>query len=155
MLVILPKAPALNGLRGVPSVESLSAALSRRKKKISDLAKSPVATEGEQGSLVSWIMLDAALSVFEQQTLIRKGLQLLLAEKPEEIAVAVFGPAPQRRRAAELAVFSSWANGVRLPERKKQSDAVPLKRVRLYGYRAPDGFARQRAVAEGDRKSVV
>lgn len=149
-LVILPKAPALDGLRAVPGVEALSAALARRKKKVADLAKSPVATEAGQGSLVSWIMLDSAQGVFERQTLIRKGLQSLLAEKPEEIAIAVAGPAIARRRAAELAVFAAWANGARLPERKKKSDAAALKRVRLHGYRSADGFARQRAVAEGN-----
>jgi leucyl aminopeptidase len=149
-LVILPKASALDAARGLPGMEALAATLGRRKKKPADLAKSPVTTDGGQGSLVSWIMLDPAQGAFEQQTLIRKGLQSLLAEKPEEIAIAVTGPASARRRAAELAVYAAWANGARLPERKKKSDGAVLKRVRMYGYRAADGFARQRAVAAGN-----
>jgi leucyl aminopeptidase len=149
-LIILPKASGLDGWRGVPGVEALSATLSRRKKKPADLAKSPVTTDSGQGALASWIMLDSAQPVFERQTLVRKGLQPLLAERPEEIAIAVFGPADSRRRAAELAVYAAWANGARLPERKKKSESGALKRVRLHGYRAADGFARQRAVAEGN-----
>ena len=150
VLIVLPKASELDGLRGVPGVESLSAALSRRKKKLADLAKSPVAAEMGQGALASWVMLDSAQSVFERQTLVRKGLQILLAEKPEAIAIGVFGPAAARRKAAELAVYAAWANGARLPERKKKPDGAALKTVRLHGYRAPDHFARQAAVANGN-----
>lgn len=149
-LIVLPKASALDGLRGVPGVESLTAALSRRKKKLADLAKSPITAEIGQGTLVSWVMIDSAQSVFERQTLLRKGLQLLLSEKPGEIAIGVFGPAPLRRHAAELAVYAAWANGARLPERKKKPDGAALQAVRLYGYRAPDGFARQGAIARGN-----
>jgi leucyl aminopeptidase len=149
-LFVLSKTATLDGLRGVPGVDALSAALSRRKKKPLDLAKSPVTTDSGQGTLVSWIMLDPAQTVFERQTLIRKGLQPLLAEKPEEMLIAVFGPAGSRRRAAELAVYAAWANGARLPERKKKSENAALKRVRLHGYRSPDGFARERAAAEGN-----
>jgi len=149
-LIVLPKASALDGLRGVPGLESLSAALSRRKKKLADLAKSPITAEIGQGTLVSWVMIDSAQSVFERQTLLRKGLQLLLAEKPGEIAIGVFGPAALRRHAAELAVYAAWANGARLPERKKKPDGAALQVIRLYGCRAPDGFSRQRAVAEGN-----
>ena len=148
-LVILPKTATLDALRGLPGVGALSATLARRKKKPADLARAPVTTIGEDGALVAWIMLDSTQGVFEHQTLVRKGLQALLAEKPEEILIAVSGPAGTRRRAAELAVYAAWANGARLPERKKKAD-VPLKRVRLLGYRAADGFLRQRAVAEGN-----
>jgi len=149
-LIVLPKASSLEGLRSVPGVEALSATLSRRKKKVTDLAKAPVAAQLEGGTLASWAMLEPAQSAFEQQTLLRKGLQLLLAEKPEEIAIGVFGPATRRRQAAELAVYAAWANGSRLPERKKKPDGASLKSVRLHGYRARDGFARQRAVARGN-----
>src|SRR4029078_6350641 len=110
-LVIIPKAATLDGLRGLPGVGALSATLARQKKRPADLARSPVTTNGEEGALVAWIMLDASMAVFEQQTLVRKGLQAPLAEKPEEILIAVSGPAGTRRRAAELAVYSAWANG--------------------------------------------
>jgi len=149
-LIVLAKTESLESLRGLPGAEALSAALSRRKKKLSELAKAPVATDLAQGALASWVMLDPVRSVFEQQTVLRKAMQLLLAEKPGEITVGVFGPAARRRHAAELAVYSAWVNGARLPERKKKPDGAALQVIRLYGYKAPDGFATQRAIAEGN-----
>ena len=94
-------------------------------------------------------MLDSSRPVFERQTALRKGLQLLLAEKPDEIAIGVFGPAAGRRRAAELAVYSAWVNGARLPERKKKPGGA-LRAIRLHGHASGDGFAGRRAAAEGN-----
>ncbi len=149
-LIVLPKAAALDDLRGVPGVDALSAGLSRRKKKLAELAKSPLATDLAQGALVSWVMPDPARPVFERQTLLRKGLQLLLAEKPEAITIGVFGPAAGRRRAAELAVYAAWVNGARLPERKKTPEGAALRSIHLHGDRLPDGYSRQRAIAGGN-----
>jgi leucyl aminopeptidase len=150
VLIVLPKTASLEALRGTPGAQALFAALSRRKKKLAELAKSPVATDLAQGTLVSWVMLEPGRPAFEQQTLLRKGLQLLLAEKPAEIAIGVFGPAARRRRAAELAVYAAWVNGARLPERKKKPDGTALQSIRLHGHREPDAHARGRSVAEGN-----
>jgi leucyl aminopeptidase len=149
-LVVLPKVDSLDALRGVAGIESLSGALARRKKKPGDLAKSPLATELGPDTLVAWAMLDPVRPAFEQHTVLRKGLQLLLAEKPESISIIAAGPAGHRRRAAELAVYAAWVNGVRLPERKKKPDGGELKALRVHGYRSPDDHAAQRAVAEGN-----
>lgn len=149
-LIVLPKAAALDDLRAVPGTEALAAALSRQKKKLADLAKSPLATDLGHGTLVSWVMLDPARPVFDQQTVMRKGVQLLLAEKPEAITIGVFGSPAVRRRATETAVYSAWVNGARLPERKKSPDSVALQSIMLHGDRVPDGCARQRAIAEGN-----
>jgi len=148
-LIVLPKVASLDELSGVPSVEALSAALARRKKKLAELAQSPLATDLAQGTLVSWVMVDSSRPVFEQQTALRKALQLLLAEKPDEIAIGVFGPAAGRRQAAELAVYSAWVNGARLPERKKKPGGA-LRAIRLHGHVSGDGFAGRRAAAEGN-----
>ncbi len=149
-VLVLPKAAKLEAVRGVPFMEVLAAALARRKKKLDELAKSPIATDLPQGALAAWVMLDPAKSVFEQHTVLRKALSLVLAEKPEEIVIAVFGAATERRRAAELAVYAAWVNGARLPERKRKPDGAVLRALRLYGYRAADGLALQQAVAEGN-----
>jgi leucyl aminopeptidase len=149
-LIVLPKAESLGDLRGVPGVEGLSAALSRRRKKVADLGKSPIATEAAPGTLVAWVMLDFARPAFELSSALRKALQLLLAEKPEEIAIGVYGAAAARRRAAEMALYAAWVNGARLPERKKKADGADLEMVRLRGYRAADGLAGARALAEGN-----
>jgi leucyl aminopeptidase len=149
-LLVLPKAAKLEALGPIPGRAALEAALARRGKKPEDLAKAPVAADLPGGTLAAWVMLDSARSVFEQQTALRKGLQLLLAEKPQTLAVGVFGPAAQRRRAAALAVYAAWVNGAKLPERKRKPEGRSLLTIRLYGHVAPDGFARERAVALGN-----
>jgi len=151
VLMVLPRGAVRGGaLRGVPFAETLSRALARRRKKVEELAKSPVATDLPQGGLAAWVVLDARQPAFEQFTAVRKALQLLLSERPESLAAAVFGTAGERRRAAEMAVYAAWVNGVRLPERKKEPEGSALGSIRLYGYRSPDAFATQRAIAAGN-----
>jgi leucyl aminopeptidase len=148
-LMVLPKAASLDALGSVPSIEALAAALARRGKKVAELARTPIATDLDHGTLASWVMLDPSRPVFERQTVLRKGLQALLAEKPGDITIAVFGPAGVRGRAAELAVYSAWVNGARLPERKK-TPAPDLRAIRLHGHASKDASAGQRAVAEAN-----
>jgi leucyl aminopeptidase len=146
-LFVLPKAAKINAL---PFSEALSAALARRKKKPEDLAKSPIATDLPGGALATWMMLDGSNTSFEQQTLLRKAVSLALAEKPETLGIGVFGSVAERQRAARLAVYTAWVNGVPLPERKKKSDAAALRTVQLHGHRSQDGYARERAIAEAN-----
>ena len=134
-------------LEGVPHREALEAALKRRRKKLEDLAKAPLATEAG-GALVSWVIDDPARSTFERQTALRKALQPLLAEQPAEIAIALFGES--RPSSAALAVYTAWVNGVQLPARKKKDEAKALGTIRLYGHRDSGGFAETRAQAEGN-----
>src|SRR5882672_4784370 len=150
IVFVLPKAVKLEALRDVPFRDVLAAALTRRKKKLDELAASAVATDLPQGALAAWVMLDPGHTPFDLGTLLRKAMQLVLGEKPEQLTVAVYGSAAQRRHAAERAVYAAWVNGARLPERKKKSGVSGLQSVRLRGCRAPDGFARQRAIAEGN-----
>ena len=150
ILVVLPPAQKLEALRAVPFADTLAAALARRKKEPGDLAKSPLTADLPQGALAAWVVLDAAKPAFERQTLLRKALALLLAEKPAAIDIAVFGTASQRREAAGLALYAAWVNGARLPERKKKAAGTGLATVRLHGHRSTDGYARERAVAEGN-----
>jgi leucyl aminopeptidase len=146
-LFVLPKATRPDVLRALPHGEVLAAALARRKKKPEDLAKFPVATDLPHGALAAWVMLDTAKSPFEQQTLLRKALSLLLAEKPETLGIGVFGTAAERQHAARLAVYATWVNGTPLPERKKKPDSTALRKVRLQGYQSQDGYAREQAIA--------
>lgn len=150
MLLVLPNTIKPGALEDLPFGKVLSSALSRRGKKLDGLEKSPVATDLPQGALVAWAALDKTKPVFEQQTHLRKALQLVLAEKPKELAIAVFGTPAERRHAAELAVYSAWVNGAPLPAHKKEPDAAALRKVWLYGYRSGDDFARERAIAAGN-----
>ncbi|MBM3359052.1 MAG: leucyl aminopeptidase family protein [Betaproteobacteria bacterium] len=149
-LLVLPKVAKLEALRGVPCLDALRAALARRKKKPEELAKTPVATDLPGGTLAAWVMLDSARPRFEQYTALRKGLQLVLAEKPESVSIGVFGTAAQRRRAAALAAYTAWVNGTPLPERKKEPDSAVLTAIRLFGHRVPEGHAAERAIAQGN-----
>ncbi len=150
LLLVLPKVKSLAALGRVPFLGALDAALKRRRKKLDDLAKEPLAADLPHGALAAWVVFDPARLAFEQQTALRKGVQLLLAEKPEEITAGVFGDAEVRGREAEVAVYAAWVNGVRLPQRKKKPEGAPLKRIRIHGHRAADGFAALRAQAAGN-----
>jgi leucyl aminopeptidase len=149
-LMVLPETADLAKLQEVPGLDALAAALKRRGKKPQDLAKTPLGTDLPNGTFVAWVMLDPKQSLFEQQSAMRKGLQILLAEKPTTIAVGVFGRDDERRRAAELAVYAAWVNGEPLPQRRKKPDTKPLRGIELFGYRAEDGFAVLRAQAAGN-----
>ena len=150
LLVILPKAIKAVELRSVPYSDALESALARRRKKLPDLAKSSLTTDVAHGALVSWVIDDASRPLFERQTAIRKALQPLLAEHPDEIAVALHGSAEEKASAGSIAVYAAWVNGVRLPVHKKKSEGKPLGLIRIYGHEAKDGYAAERAQAEGN-----
>ena len=140
VLFVLPRATSLDAFRGVPGLESLRATLARRGKKPEELASAPIQTDLPRGTLGVWTMQDSSKSMFERQTLMRKAVAMALAEKPEALAIAVSGTPAQRRVAAELASYTTWVNGVRLPERKKKPDGRALRRIRIYGHAEPAGF---------------
>jgi leucyl aminopeptidase len=117
LLVVLPKTEKIGDLARVPLIETLRAALDRRQKKLSELVKSPFTTDAENGALVAWAMDDAERSTFERHTTLRKAMQLVLAECPREVTIAVFGEPQARAAAAELATYVAWVNGIRLPVR--------------------------------------
>ena len=148
LLVVMPKLDHKPDAT-TPYLALLEATLARRKKKWADLAKAPISVDAG-GALVAWVMVDAKQSVFEQQTAMRKALAALLSEEPAAITIAVLGDAAQRKAAAQLAVYTAWINGFKLPERKKSNKINNLKSIVLFGHSAADGFAAQRAQAEGN-----
>ncbi|WP_420856641.1 M17 family metallopeptidase [Sulfuritortus calidifontis] len=137
-------------LEKIPASERLLAVLKRKQMKRKELAKSPVTCENEAGGLEAWLMLDAKASAFDRHASLRKALQPLLEEQPTEIHIAVHGPAAARLPAAEAAVYVAWLNGTTLPSYKSKQTAKPLKKIHLHGCQSPDGFARIRALAEGN-----
>ena len=58
ILMVLPKTTALPQDGDLPGLTQLGAALRRRDKKPSELAKTPVAVETAHGGLIVWVMLD-------------------------------------------------------------------------------------------------
>lgn len=147
---VLIVAPAGTKAAQLPMENLLARGLSRRGKKLADLATAPVSVDTPDGALAVWVTPDLKKTVFEQQALLCKAVGTLLAEHPQDLTVIVAGSVPVRRALAELAVYVAWVNGVTLPQRKKKSAAQPLKTIHLYGCSAADGFARARATAAGN-----
>lgn len=150
LLIVVPPAKTFAQLKDMPLKEVLRARLERRDMKPEELKKSPLAGDLEHGSLAVWLMLDPEDGAFERHSAMRKALQLLLAEQPKEIAVAVSGGDKQRRVAAETAVYAALVNGALLPARKKKDSRKALQRITVYGHRSADGYRRLRAVAAGN-----
>ncbi|MDO9467479.1 MAG: leucyl aminopeptidase family protein, partial [Thiobacillus sp.] len=145
-LILLPVSKTLPEMPG--SVE-LKAAMKRRELKIDMLAKSPVAVQLPGGTFAVVAMLKADASTFETHEQVRKGLALLMAEHPKALTLAVYGDAAFKARAAEAGVYAALVNAVPLPSRKSKNDPA-LKSVQLFGHASADGFARVRALAEGN-----
>jgi leucyl aminopeptidase len=148
ILFVLP--PAKEVSRAWPAADVLASLLARKRMKAGELAKSAVSGSLKDGALASWVALDTKRSAFEQHAAVRSAMQPLFAENPTEIALVVCGDEAQRVRAAEVAVYCAWVNGVALPERKKKPARKPLKAIHLYGHSDADGFAALRTRAEGN-----
>jgi len=132
---------------------ALEALLLRRKMKPEEICGTPVSASLESGSLCVWVMVNSRESVFEQQTCIRKAVQLLLAENPEEVHLMVYGNNREKRLFAKLVVYTTRVNSSILPSRKtdnKKEARKPVSRISLYGYKDKDSFALMRASAEGN-----
>lgn len=132
---------------------ALEILLLRRKMKPEEISRAPASANLRSGALCAWVMVDSGKSIFEQQTCIRKAVQLLLEENPEEIHLAVYGDIKEKRVFAELAVYTTWVNGSILPSRKtdkKEPVRKSLAKIILYGHKDADGFALLRAKAEGN-----
>ncbi|SCX42217.1 leucyl aminopeptidase family protein [Nitrosospira sp. Nsp1] len=156
ILVVLPQSAPSDKLRNKPDFlgkNILETLLSRRKMQLGEIAGNPVAANIESGSLCVWVAVDLSKSVFEQQTSIRKAVQLLLEETPAEINLAVYGNDDQRRAFAHLAIYAAWINGPVLPSRKtdkKNTRRRPLARIVVHGHKEADSFALLAAKAEGN-----
>jgi len=148
LLVLLPKAKVLP--KDASHGELLAAVLKRRDMKVDELAKSAVAANAANGTLVAWAMLDFDKDTFSQQVQVRKALQLLLDEHPKAIAIVVGGSDTQRQRMAELAVYGAWVNGSPLPVHKKKDERKPLQKIELYGFNIKKTFDALKAQAAGN-----
>lgn len=150
VLIVLPPAKTLPQLDHTPFQETLETRLERRKLKLDSLKKTPLSGDLECGALAVWVMLDPGQSPFEQHTVMRKAIELLLAEKPQEISITVSGAPEQRSLAAETAVYGALVNSALLPVRKKKDERKALRKIVLHGYRSMDGWRAIRARAEGN-----
>ncbi|MDO8206713.1 MAG: leucyl aminopeptidase family protein [Gallionella sp.] len=148
LLVICPKSKTLT--MELPHADLLKAVLARRDMKASELAKTPVAANAGDGSMIAWAMLDFDKDTFSLQVQVRKALQLLLDEHPRDVSIVVFGDDKERQRAAELAVYVAWVNGAPLPVHKKKDESKPLKNIELFGFYGQKFIDGIRAQAAGN-----
>ncbi|MGH8726922.1 MAG: M17 family metallopeptidase [Burkholderiales bacterium] len=127
-LFVLPRSATLPK---APGIDAANAILKRRGMKVDELGETPISGTLPHGGLAVWMMLNSAEPVFEQQTAMRKALQLLLDEHPQSIAISLHGTKEETTKAAET--FCAWVNGVKLPDRKKESKTKALSTIALYG----------------------
>jgi leucyl aminopeptidase len=146
-VLVLPFAKKLDGLREVPALDRLRAALKRRDMKVEDLAKTPVSVSLVGGGLCCFVMLDAGKSAFERQSVLRRAMTPLLEEQPRDLLLAMFGSAEVRKENAREALYVAWLNGARLPTRRKKPEPRPLVHIHLHGARDAAAFAEIAAVA--------
>jgi leucyl aminopeptidase len=126
-LILFPKAKTFP--KDIPHADLLASVLKRRDMKADELAKSPVAANAADGTLVAWAMVDEKKDAFAQQVVVRKALQLLLEEQPKVLGIAVSGATAQR--AAELAVYGAWVNSGPLPLHKSKDERKLLQKIEL------------------------
>lgn len=156
ILVVLPKldksSDTLQNKFDFPGKGVLEALLSRRKIQLGEIGDTAAANLAS-GALCVWVMVDSSKPIFEQQTAVRKAIQVLLEESPAEIHLAVYGDTDEKRVFSQLAVYAAWINGPVLPLRKtgkKTSGRKSLARFVLHGYKEAGNFALLRAKAEGN-----
>ena len=146
VLILLPAGKTLPDM---PAGNELKVVMKRRNLKMDALLKSPVVLQLAGGTLAVVAMLENDASPFALHERIRKGLAPLMAEHPKSLVLALLGDAAFKTRVAEAAVYAALVNGVPLPSRKSKPEAA-LKVIQLSGYKSADGFARVKALAEGN-----
>ncbi len=150
ILVVLPRLARLPKKYDIPGENTLKKLLERRDMKLSKISEVSVSGNLDNGALCAWVMIDLDQPIFNQQTCIRKAVQLLLEESPAEIHIAVYGNTSQKSIFAELAIYAAWVNGAALPVRKKKQERQSLTKITLFGHQDPDNFALLSAQAEGN-----
>ena len=145
-LILLAESASLPDL---PGGEALRAVLKRRGLKPGALTKTPVAVQLPGGTLAVYAMLGNGADAFSTHEQLRRALTPLLAEHPHTLALAVFGEAAFKTRAAEAAVYVVCVNAGPLPTHKSKTEPA-VKRIAVHGHVSKAGFVRVRAIAEGN-----
>ena len=126
--------------------QNLLAKLNRTHSTFTDLAKTPLCVELPEGVVASFVVLDTKLTIFQRHTLLRKAVKPLLDEKPESLAIDVYGDDPKRETNASAAYYVVTVNAAVLPNRKKKESKTKddgkdyLKDISIYGYQAPHDY---------------
>ena len=139
--------------RDCPERPLLLATLARRRLDAEELGDDPVAANTAAGGLRVWLMLDKDKSTFENLTLLREGLALLLDEEPVAVDVLICGKKKLAGWMADLATYVALANGAPLPNRKQKDAPRPLEALHVWGTDAMPGAAY--SLAEGNQLARI
>lgn len=128
-----------------PFAEILNNKLKRSTSEFKDLNKSPVSCELPNGGMASFVVLGETLSMFQKHTLLRKAIKPLLDEKPQALAICVFGSDVEREANACAAYYVATVNAAELPSRKgtknkQENKSKPLKAISIYGHKADHDY---------------
>lgn len=146
ILFVLPG----NKADSIPFEHILNTKLQRTKSEYKDLEANPVTIDLPAGGLASFVVLNDSLNPFQRHTLLRKAAKPLLEEKPESIALCVFGDTDTREAHACAAYYVVTVNAAALPNRKKDAKPVQLKNVYIYGYQAEHDYSYVNARVAGN-----
>jgi len=139
------------GEKNIPFGKFLQNKLKRSKAEFKDLNKTPMSVELPNGGLASFVTLAANSSMFQKHTLLRKAAKPLLSEKPESLAICVFGDSATRENNACAAYYVATVNAAELPSRKKkEAKTVLLKNISIYGYKAKHDYSNVDARVAGN-----
>mgnify|MGYP000844002280 FL=1 len=131
VLVVLPAADSVPG--DCPERKLLLATLARQELDPDELASDPCMANTAEGGLRVWLMLDPAKSTFENLSLLRQGMEILLDEEPVAVDVIISSKIVEPDWAAELASYVALANGTPLPHRKQKDAPRALASLQLWG----------------------
>lgn len=139
-----------NKPENIPFWHILNTKLKRIKSEYECLSSNPVTIDLPNGGLASFVILNDNLNTFQRHTLLRKAAKPLLDEKPENIAICVFGDETARRTYACAAYYVVAVNTTNLPSRKKDSKQTSLENVYIYGYQAEHDYSYVNARVAGN-----
>ena len=124
----------------LPFGELLQTKLQRTKSEYKELSKSSITVDLPEGGVVSFVILNEKLNVFQRHTALRKAIKPLLDEQAESIAICVFGDEATRETNACAAYYVTTVNAAELPNRKKDKKYNPLKNISIHGYQADHDY---------------
>jgi leucyl aminopeptidase len=144
-LIILPAGKRIP--KDCPEHDLLQATLARRRMTADELGDEAVTANSAQGGLRVWVMLEADNTPFENLSLLREGLAILLEEEPATVHL-LFSAKTKAGWMAELAAYVALANGEPLPNRKQKDAPRRLETLHLWGVK-PGNLAAP-GLAEGN-----
>jgi leucyl aminopeptidase len=145
-LFVLPD----NYKTALPFQANIDAKLKRSQATFKDCAKTPLLVELPNGGLLSVVILNDKLSMFQKHTLLRKAVKPLLDETPSDIAICVFGDDATREAHACAAYYVTTVNAAELPSRKKDNKSKSLKEISIYGFKAEHDYGYVNARVAGN-----